>query len=183
MMSADKLNQKQEAFCLEYCTNGGDGTAAYIKAYHPANKRTAAACASRLLTDANILRRIRALHDAAAAPKVASMVEAKATLSSIMRDPEAPPAARIRSAEALIRAAGGFMRVREDDGGFTVVTAPRDTPTADGWDDIVYYNPLEVPPEPPDDDGDGGTVIFLPIQDRLEDHEPDDGDDERETGG
>ena len=53
---------------------GGDGTAAYIKAYHPANKRTAAACASRLLTDANILRRIRALHDAAAAPKVVSSV-------------------------------------------------------------------------------------------------------------
>lgn len=181
-MSADKLNQKQEAFCLEYCTNGGDGTAAYIKAYHPKNKRTAAACASRLLTDANILHRIRALHDAAATPQIASMMEAKATLSSIMRDPEAPPAARIRSAEALIRAAGGFMRVREDDGGFTITTAPRDTPTADGWDDVIIYDPRTGgPPEPPDDDG--GTVIYLPIQDRLEDHEPDDSDDERETGG
>ena len=180
-MSADKLNQKQEAFCLEYCTNGGDGTAAYIKAYHPKNKRTAAACASRLLTDANILHRIRALHDAAATPKIASMVEAKATLSSIMRDPEAPPAARIRSAEALIRAAGGFMRVREDDGGFTITTAPRDT--SDAWNDVIIYDPRTGPPEPPDDDGDGGTLIYLPRMDALEDHEPDDGDDERETGG
>ena len=181
-MSADKLNQKQEAFCLEYCTNGGDGTAAYIKAYHPKNKRTAAACASRLLTNANILKRIRALHDAAAVPKLASLIEAKATLSTIMRDPEAPLAARIRSAEALIRAAGGFTRVREDDGGFTITAARRDTPTAEGWNNIIYYSPSADLPEP-SDDGDGSTVIFLPIQDSLEDHEPDDGDDERETGG
>ncbi len=176
------LSQRQENFCVEYATNGGDGTAAYIAAYHPKNKRTAASCASRLLTNANVLKRIRALHDAAAAPRIASMLEAKATLSTIMRDPEAPPAARIRSAEALIRAAGGFMRVCEDDGGFTVVTAPRDTPTVDGWHDIVYYDPRTSQPEPTDD-GDGGTVIYLPIRDRLEDHEPDDTGDDQETGG
>lgn len=175
------MNDRQKRFC-EFYAEDPDGQAAAIKAgYSP---KSAKSIASENLTKPDLLRYIRKLQEQAAAPRIAGISETKAALSDMMRDPQQKPADRIRAAELLLKSSGAFVRVREDDGGFTITTAPRDTPTADGWDDVIIYDPRTGgPPEPPDDDGDGGTVIYLPIQDRLEDHEPDDGDDERETGG
>lgn len=173
------MNSRQKAFC-EYYAENPDGQAAAIKAgYSPKSSKS---IASENLTKPDLLRYIRKLQEQVAAPRIAGIAETKATLSDVMRDPHQKPADRIRAAELLLKSSGAFVRVREDYGGFTVVTAPRDTPTVDGWHDIVYYDPRTSQPEPTDD-GDCGTVIYLPIQDRLEDHEPDETDNEREIGG
>lgn len=65
----DELTPKQEEFCKLYATDReffGNGVQAYIEAYgvdtnKPNYFKTAAACASRLLTNANILDRINEL--------------------------------------------------------------------------------------------------------------------------
>ncbi len=178
-MSAEKLNQKQEAFCVAFAENGGNGTQAYIDAYHPKTENTAAACASKLLRNAKILRRIRQLQDEVAQARLMSVIQIKGTLSDIVRNKGEMTSDRIAASNLLLRAAGVFIRAKVDeDSSYTVVEATRDT--ASKWGDIVYYDPAVGPPESTDD---GGTVIFLPIKDCLEDHEPDDTDNEREIGG
>lgn len=172
------MNDRQKRFC-EFYAEDPDGQAAAIKAgYSP---KSAKSIASENLTKPDLLRYIRKLQEQAAAPRLAGISETKAVLSDMMRDPQQKPADRIRAAELLLKSSGAFVRVREDDGGFTITTAPRDI--TDTWRDVIIYDPEKDPPEPPDDDGDGGTLIYLPRMDALEDHEPDDGDDERETGG
>ncbi len=67
----ERLNPHQERFCIFYATHGdcfGNGTEAYLAAYgdsidrsNPRYLRTAAAAASRLLTQVNISRRISEL--------------------------------------------------------------------------------------------------------------------------
>ncbi len=180
-MSKNGLNPKQERFCTEYASNGGNATEAYKAAYEQEDVKTAAANGSRMIRNDKVLKRIRQLQDEAAAPRIASLVQAKSVLSEIMLSPTQKPSDRIRAAEVLLRAGGAFVRVKEDDTGFSVVTTPRDR--ADAWSDVILYDPRKGQPEPPDDDGDGSTVIYLPIRDHLEDHEPDDIDDEREIGG
>lgn len=54
------LNAKQDMFCVLYVENKGNGTLAYQEAYD-CDYDTAKANASRLLTNANIQRRISAL--------------------------------------------------------------------------------------------------------------------------
>ena len=108
------LSPRQEAFCVEYATNGGDGTAAYISAYRPRNKRTAAACASRLLRDANIIKRIRELLDEAAKPKITTMTQVKAMWSSVIQDPAEKTSDRLKASELFAKSAGAFLHFRPD---------------------------------------------------------------------
>lgn len=171
------MNDRQKRFCEFYAENP-DGQAAAIKAGY--SQKSAKSIASENLTKPDLLRYIRKLQEQAAAPRIAGVMETKSVLSDLMRDPQQKPADRIRAAELLLKSSGAFVRVREDDAGFTVTAAPRDS--TDTWDDVFFYDPEKGQPEPPDD-GDGGTVIYLPVQDRLEDHETDDSDDDQETGG
>lgn len=52
------LNNKQQLFCKYYIDNKWNATKAYMKAYSSKNEKTARTNASRLLTNANILREI-----------------------------------------------------------------------------------------------------------------------------
>ena len=172
-----KMNERQKRFC-EYYAQDPNATEAARKAGY--SGRTAGSIGAENLKKPEILSYIRKLQEQAAAPRIATLMETMAFLSDTMRNPSQKPADRIRAAELILKSGGAFVRVHEDDGGFTITAAPRDITNT--WRDVIIYDP-ESPPEPPDDDGDGGTVIYLPKLDTLEDHEPDDGDDERETGG
>ena len=137
------LSQRQEDFCVEYATNGGDGTAAYIAAYHPKNKRTAAACASRLLRDANIVRRIRQLLDEAAKPKITTMTQVKAMWSDVINNTAEKTADRLKASELFAKSAGAFLHVRPDPdscSGFAFGET-------DGEDVVVILPPIEKSPE------------------------------------
>lgn len=55
------MNPKHEKFCVEYIRNGRNATAAYKAAGYTKDGEAAKACASRLLTDANVQSRLREL--------------------------------------------------------------------------------------------------------------------------
>ena len=55
------LDSRHERFCREYIHNGGNGTRAYMKVYPAAAYNSARALASELLTNLNILERIKEL--------------------------------------------------------------------------------------------------------------------------
>ena len=134
------MNERQKRFCEFYAENP-DGTDAAIKAgYSP---RTAASIGSENLRKPELLAYIRELQDQAAAPRIASIMEAKAVVSDVLRDPKEATGARLKAAELLLRSSGAFVRIREDDGGRVIETGGAD----------------------------GGTTVFvLPPIDREEDH-------------
>ena len=141
------MNDRQKRFC-EFYAERPDGTYAAIKAgYSP---RTAASIASENLRKPELLQYIRKLQAEAAEIRVASVTEAKAVWSDILRDPEQKAADRIRAGELLARAAGAFIHFREDE-----------TPIMGeiNGEDVVIYMPeitdleaLEVHEPDPDPD-------------------------------
>ena len=132
------MNERQKRFCEFYAENP-DGTDAAIKAgYSP---RTAASIGSENLRKPELLAYIRELQDQAATPRIASIMEAKALVSDVLRDPKEATGARLKAAELLLRSSGAFVRIREDDGGRVIEAG-----------------------------ADGGTVFVLPPLDREEDH-------------
>ena len=141
------MNDRQKRFC-EFYGERPDGTDAAIKAgYSP---RTAASIASENLRKPELLQYIRKLQAEAAEIRVASVTEAKAVWSDILRDPEQKAADRIRAGELLARAAGAFIHFREDE-----------TPIMGeiNGEDVVIYMPeitdleaLEVHEPDPDPD-------------------------------
>ncbi len=54
-----KLNTKQQLFCQYYVEEKGNWTTAYKRAYGTKNDQTAKVNASRMLTNANVIRKIR----------------------------------------------------------------------------------------------------------------------------
>ena len=158
-MSRERLSARQEAFCLEYSTNGGYGTAAYTVAYRPKDATTAAACASKLLRNAKVIRRIRELQDATAAPKITTLTQVKAFWSTVIQDPDEKTSDRLRASELYAKAAGAFLHFRPDP----------DDPGRYGFaesdgEDVVIYLPQLDPAEEceldePDDDEIEGFVM------------------------
>lgn len=153
-MSGESLNQRQRRFC-EFYAHEPNATAAAVKAGY--SQRSAGSIGAENLKKPEILAYIRQLQDEAAAPRIATLMEAKATLSDIMRDGDAPPAARIKAAETLIKASGGLARpvIRSDDDGYTLYT------DADNGPAIIMLPPIDPDPE----------------QDRLDDETRDEIDD------
>ena len=142
------MNDRQKRFC-EFYAERPDGTDAAIKAGY--STRTAASIASENLRKPELLQYIRKLQAEAAEIRVASVTEAKAVWSDILRDPEQKAADRIRAGELLAKAAGTFIHFRDDD-----------TPMLAGeinGEDVVIYLPeiadmeaLEVSEPDPDPD-------------------------------
>lgn len=147
------MNDRQKRFCEFYAENP-DGTDAAIKAGY--STRTAASIASENLRKPELLQYIRKLQTEAAEIRVASVTEAKAVWSDILRDPVQKAADRIRAGELLARAAGAFIHFRDDD-----------TPIMAGeinGEDVIIYMPeiadpagLEVSDPDPDEESEGST--------------------------
>ncbi len=76
------VNKRWEAFVLAYYGDANASEAAKIAGYSP---KAARAIASRLLTKANIVERLRELQEAAASAKIMSTIERKERLSEIAR--------------------------------------------------------------------------------------------------
>lgn len=106
------MNDRQKRFCEFYAENP-DGTAAAINAGY--SFRTAASIASENLRKPELLQYIRKLQAEAAEIRVASVTEAKAIWSDILRDPVQKATDRIRAGELLARAAGAFVHFRDDE--------------------------------------------------------------------
>lgn len=139
-MNGEDLNPRQRRFC-EFYAQEPNATAAAEKAGY--SQRSAGSIGAENLKKPEILAYIRQLQNEAAEPRIAGMLEAKAVLSDIMRDPDAPPAARLKAAETLIKSAGGFVRpvARADDDGYTFYTV------ADNGPAIIMLPPIEKDPE------------------------------------
>lgn len=123
------MNDRQKRFC-EFYAEKPDGTDAAIKAGY--SSRTAASIGSENLRKPELLNYIRKLQTEAAEIRVASVTEAKAVWSDILRDPEQKASDRIRAGELLAKAAGAFIHFRDD------------TPIMAGeihGEDVVIYMP------------------------------------------
>ncbi len=129
------MNDRQKRFCEFYAENP-DGTDAAIKAgYSP---RTAASIGSENLRKPELLNYIRKLQIEAAGIRVASVTEAKAVWSDILRDPAQKAGDRIRAGELLAKAAGVFIHFRDDE-------APILSGGLNGEDVVIYLPAIEDP--------------------------------------
>ncbi len=111
------MNDRQKRFCEEYAANP-DATAAALAAGYSA--RSAASIGSENLKKLELRQYIQQLQQAAADIRIATVSEAKAVWSDLLRDPTQKAADRIRAGELLVRSAGGFVSIRAGEDGLAV---------------------------------------------------------------
>lgn len=150
--SSDRLNARQEAFCLHYAESG-NATQAYKAAYGKMSDNAAAASAARLLNQVKILKRIKELRDQTAAPRIKSIAETQAILSELLTDESTPAGTKVSAARTLLQSLGAFDRENQQQ--------------------INLYSNA---------DGDGDTVIILPPMLQEKDCEWYGGDDDDNIG-
>lgn len=107
MAAKDRLNEKQEKFCLNFRKFGGNKTLAAIKAGY--SKDTASAQASRLLKNVNVQKRIKELADDAARKTIMDTVERQEQLTKIARDQTAENRDRVRAMDILNKMDGKYL--------------------------------------------------------------------------
>lgn len=106
-----RLNAKQEKFCVYMVDGNMSATAAYKAVYgQNLSDTSAAASASKLLKIHKIKNRIKELRDEAAAPKIKTIIEAKAALSQIIDDPEVATGTRVAAIKLLLQSSGALYR-------------------------------------------------------------------------
>lgn len=140
----ERLSPRQEAFCREYAESG-NATAAYSRAYGASTTNSAAASASKLLRNPKILARIKELQDESAVPRIASVMQVKAELSDILRDPTAKDSDRIAAGNVLLRAAGQFVHIQQKDKDEWAISS---TTNDDGA--IILLPPINPDPDYPE---------------------------------
>ena len=102
-----KLSPKQEKFCLEFRRRDGSKRDAAIAAgYSP---KTAAAQATELLKNPEIIRRIAQLANDAERKAIISINERQEVLSAIARDPTKEDRDRIRAIDILNKMDGNYL--------------------------------------------------------------------------
>lgn len=100
----DRLSERQKRF-TEEILNGKSGTDAAVSAgYSPTSARSQA---SRLLTKRNIQNHLSVMSQQMEKSAVANAEEALQIVSGLLRDSRLKPADRIKSANLIIRVAGG----------------------------------------------------------------------------
>lgn len=123
----EKLNVRQEKFCIEYAKSG-NATQAYINAgYKCKDGKSCRARASKLLTLDNVQQRLRELNDEVKNDAIASIQEIKEFWTKVLRNEEVEDVVgmteggpfrlskdcnikdRIKAAELLGRTAGIFV--------------------------------------------------------------------------
>ena len=126
-MKANGLSDRQELFCQLYASDPCATRAAEKAGY---SKRTAGQQGGRLLKNVQVRKRIMALQRAQAGARIADAREISETMTSVLRDPEAPSGSRLRAGELLLRAGGQFLiddepvDEPEDGDGGTRIIAP-----------------------------------------------------------
>ena len=123
------MNIQQEKFCVEFVSNGGNGTLAY-QAVYKSDANTARVNASRLLKKPEVQERLRELQAEQNSEKILSAQELKERLSAIGRgevtetiflpngaEVKKPVAVkdRIRAMETLAKVSGWFVNKSEVD--------------------------------------------------------------------
>ena len=119
---AESLTQNQKRFADEYVMSG-NGAEAYKTAYKNVKKdSTARANASRLLTNANVIRYIQERNKQLDKEKVADMQEVHEFWANVLRDEENSTSDRIRVSELIGKTNGAFLDRVEQTGdmGITV---------------------------------------------------------------
>ena len=119
---AESLTQNQKRFADEYVMSG-NGAEAYKIAYKNVKKdSTARANASRLLTNANVIRYIQERNRQLDKEKIADMQEVHEFWANILRDEENSTSDRIRVSELIGKTNGAFLDRVEQTGdmGITV---------------------------------------------------------------
>jgi len=127
------LNERRRRFAEYYAASGNATEAAVAAGY---SKKTARSQGQRLLTNADILQYVRLLQDKASSVRIASVTQAKAFWSDVMRDPTEKTADRLKASELLAKAAGEFVHIRPDAvDGFDIATGEA------AGEDVVIYIP------------------------------------------
>lgn len=142
------MTPRQKKFCELYAQNLNASEAARGAGY---SVQTAGSIGSENLKKPEIVAYIRELQDQTAALRIAGIKEVKAMLSDTMRDPDVPPAVRIRSAELLLKSAGEFARPvpgKDNDSAYQSGNKNKDSK-------IILLPPLD-PESADDDDEDDG---------------------------
>ena len=100
------MNAKQERFCLAYAECGSATQAAIESGYSP---RTARKQGSRLLTNVDIMQRIRELSRELHSGKIASVASVQAFWTEVLKDAGAKMPDRLKASELLARSQGAFL--------------------------------------------------------------------------
>ena len=115
-------SEKQKVFCLEYVRNGGNATEAYKKAgYLVKSEGAARACASRLLTDANVIARLKEIELETNTPKILSIQQRKEILSQFVTDSESSKMVKLKSIDLLNKMDSVYVQRQEIQGAIPVV--------------------------------------------------------------
>lgn len=143
------MNARRRAFCEHYAAGLSAAEAARRAGYAA---RSARSQGQRLLTKADIRDYVEELQRQATSERIADAQEVRERFTSILRDDEQRPAARLRAGEALLRYspqedASGPAPVDEespeDGGGYAVIALP--------WKPGGRYAPTHY-------EGDDGTI-------------------------
>ncbi|UCH12301.1 MAG: terminase small subunit [Candidatus Omnitrophota bacterium] len=102
------LNDKQEAFCQEYCSNGYNALKAYIKAYPDSSHNAAKANSHRLIDNDRIRDRIDEIKAKISEKWELSKDYVIKGLYNIAEDKTTQKAVKVRAYENLGRICGAF---------------------------------------------------------------------------
>lgn len=105
------MNHKQKIFC-EYFVKDGNATEAAKKAGY--STQTAAAQASRLLTNVNVRKYIKELSERDTSKRIMQADEVKAYLSSVIQDAKTKTADKIKAGTVLLRTSGEMQKEKEE---------------------------------------------------------------------
>ena len=100
----EKLSERQKRFAEEILNGKSGKDAATLAGYSPTSARSQA---SRLLTNRNIQNHLYVMSQQMEQSAVANAEEALTVVSELLRDSRLKPADRIKSANLIIRVAGG----------------------------------------------------------------------------
>lgn len=131
------LTDRQELFCQLYASNPNATAAATEAGY---SRKTAYAQGHRLLKNAEIIKRIRALQLESAKDRIAGIVEVQTTWTDLLRDKEAPTSARLKAGELLVKSGAGFLADTGDP------DEELEDPTAGGHIQIPWVRILDKEP-------------------------------------
>lgn len=131
------MNDKQKKFAELFAANPNATEAAKEAGY---SERTARSQGQRLLTNVDIMQYIKALQEAAASERIASLTETKAFWSDVMHNPNEKTADRLKASELLAKSSGAFasavtVRSRNGDAALIATTAE------EGGNDVIIYMP------------------------------------------
>lgn len=100
------MNPQKERFCLEYAQTGNATKSAIQAGYSIATARSQG---QRLLTKADIQKRLKELAEETAQEKVAEISVVQAFWTDVLKDTKVRMTDRLKASELLVKSRGGFL--------------------------------------------------------------------------